>query len=143
MYHLEKKQNLNQLIIYNTTISDFEVRSTISKIFKTHNPLLKYSVRIYKIDPFFDERFEEIIQIDDSKGKYILFKIDIYFSESSLAVEIDKKNVHKAQKQKVKRQKALEKKLNCKFFKVNKSNDFNYELGNIHSFIDEFKNNKI
>ena len=81
-------------------ISDFEVRSTISKIFKTHNPLLKYSVRIYKIDPYFDERFEEIIQIDDSKGKYILFKIDIYFSESSLAAEIDKKNVHKAQKQK-------------------------------------------
>ena len=39
MYHLEKKQNLNQLIIYNTTISDFEVRSIISKIFKTHNPL--------------------------------------------------------------------------------------------------------
>ena len=43
----------------------------------------------------------------------------------------------------VKRQRALEEKLNCKSFKINKSNDFNYELGNIHSFIDEFKNNKI
>ena len=35
-----------------------------------------------------------------------------------------------------KRQRALEEKLNCKSFKINKSNDFNYELGNIHSFID-------
>ena len=46
-------------------------------------------------------------------------------------------------KSKSKKTKSVRKKLNCKFFKVNKSNDFNYELGNIHSFIDEFKNNKI
>ena len=54
---------------------------------------------------------------------------------------IDKKSVDKDLIFEVKRQKALEEKLNCKSFKINKSNDFNYELGNIHSFIDEFKNN--
>ena len=36
---------------------------------------------IYKIDPYFDERFEKIIQIDDNKRKYILLKLDMYFSE--------------------------------------------------------------
>ena len=36
------------------------------------------------------------------------------------------------------RQKSLEKKLNCKFIL-----NYDYELGNIHTFIDEFENNKI
>ena len=31
------------------------------------------------------------IQVDNNGCKYILFRIDIYFSESSLAVEIDEK----------------------------------------------------
>ena len=44
---------------------------------------------------------------------------------------------------KKKRQKSIRKKLNCKFIKINTSNDLDYELGNIHTFIDEFKNNKI
>ena len=47
-----------------------------------------------------------------------------------------------------KRQKALEKKLGCKFIRINTSNakngyDFDYEVGNIEAFIDEFKNKKI
>ena len=49
---------------------------------------------------------------------------------------------------KKKRQKALEKKLGCKFIRINTSNakngyDFDYEVGNIEAFIDEFKNKKI
>ena len=50
-------------------ISDFEVRSKINKIFKAHNPLEEYSVRIYKIDPYFYEQYEKIMQIHDNKHK--------------------------------------------------------------------------
>ena len=47
-----------------------------------------------------------------------------------------------------KRQKALEKKLGCKFIRINTSNakngyDLDYEVGNAQAFIDEFKNKKI
>ena len=46
-----------------------------------------------------------------------------------------------------KRQKALEKKLGCKFIRINTSNpkndfDLDCEVGNIEAFIDEFKNKK-
>ena len=124
-------------------ILDTEVRSKVLKIFKTYNSLEEYSVKIYKIDPYFYECYEKHLKADDNERKYIPFKIDIYFSDYSLAAEIDKKGVHRDLMFEVKRQKALEKKLNCKFIKINKSNDLDYELGNIHTFIDEFKNNKI
>ena len=44
--------------------------------------------------------------------------------------------------------KILEKKLGCKFIRINTSNakngyDLDYEVGNIEAFIDEFKNKKI
>ena len=47
-----------------------------------------------------------------------------------------------------KRQEILEKKLGCKFIRINTSNakngyDLDYEVGNIEAFIDEFKNKKI
>ena len=47
-----------------------------------------------------------------------------------------------------KRQKALEKKLGCKFIRINTSNakngyDLDYEIGNVQAFIDEFKTKKI
>ena len=45
------------------------------------------------------------------------------------------------------RKKALEKKLGCKFIRINTSNakngyDLDYEVGNIEAFIDEFGNKK-
>ena len=58
----------------------------------------------------FYEQYEKSTQIDDNDRKYILFKIDIYFNEYSLAVEIDKKDVNRDLIFEVKRQKALEKK---------------------------------
>ena len=47
-----------------------------------------------------------------------------------------------------KRQEALEKKLGCKFIRINTSNaknsyDLDYEVGNVQAFIDEFRNKKI
>ena len=66
-----------------------------------------------------------------------------------LAVEIDEKghtdrNIIFEEK----RQEALEKKLGCKFIRINTSNakngyDLDYEVGNVQAFIDEFKNKKI
>ena len=90
-------------------ITDFEVRSKIVKIFNNHNPLEEYSVKIYKIDPYFYEQYEKSTQIYNDH-KYLLFKIDIYFNECSLAVEIEKKDVNRDLIFEVKRQKALEKK---------------------------------
>ena len=88
------------------------------------------------------------IQADKNGCKYILFRIDIYFSECFLAVEIDEKgHTDRDIIFEEKRQKALEKKLGCKFIRINTSNakngyDLDYEVGNIEAFIDELKNNK-
>ena len=66
-----------------------------------------------------------------------------------LAVEIDEKgHTDRDLIFEEKRQKALEKKLGCKFIRINTSNakngyDLDYEVGNIEAFIDEFKNKKI
>ena len=67
---------------------EFEVKSKIGKIFKKRNSIEKYSVRIYEIDSYFYKHYEKKIQVDKNGCKYILFRIDIYFSECFLAVEI-------------------------------------------------------
>ena len=65
-----------------------------------------------------------------------------------LAVEIDEKgHTDRDLIFEEKRQKTLEKKLGCKFIRINTSNaengyDLDYEVGNIETFIDEFKNKK-
>ena len=67
-----KTQNLNWTyanrfnIIYITMIPDAEVRSKVNKIFRNHNPLEKYSVKIYKIDPYFYEQYEKYIKVYDN-----------------------------------------------------------------------------
>ena len=128
---------------------EFEVKSKIGKIFKKHNPLEEYSVKIYEIDPYFYDHYEKNIQADKNGCKYILFKIDIYFSECFLAVEIDEKgHIDRDIIFEEKRQKALEKNLGCKFIRINTSNakngyDLDYEVSNVQAFIDEFKNKKI
>ena len=38
---------------------EFEVKSKIGKIFKNHNPLGEYSVKIYEIDPYFYKHYEK------------------------------------------------------------------------------------
>ena len=102
---------------------EFEVKSKIGKIFKNHNLLEEYSVRIYKIDPYFYERYEKKIQVDNNGCKYTLFRIDIYFSECSLAIEIDEKgHTDRDLIFEKKKQNALEKKLACKFIRINISN---------------------
>ena len=84
----------------------------------------------------------------NNERKYILFRIDIYFSEYSLEVEIDeKRHTDRYFIFEEKRQKAWKTKLDCKFIRINTSNakngyDLDYEVGNIEIFVDEFENNK-
>ena len=39
--------------------SEFDVNSKIGKIFKIHNPIEEYSVRIYEVDPHFYKHYEK------------------------------------------------------------------------------------
>ena len=124
---------------------EFEVKSKIRKIFKNQNLFEEYSVKIYEIDPYFYEHYEKKIQVDKNGCKYILFRIDVYFNKFLLAVEIDEKgHTDRDLIFENKKQEALEKKLGCKFIRINTSNAKNgyvldYEVGNIEAFIDEFK----
>ena len=54
--------------------SEFELKSKIGKIFKKHNPLEEYSVRIYEIDPYFYKHYEK-------KYKLIKMDVNIYYLE--------------------------------------------------------------
>ena len=116
-------------------------------IFVNEKILEEYSVKIYEIDPYFYEHYKEKIQTDKNGSEYILFRIDIYFTEYFLAIEIDEK-CH-ADRDLIfgeKRQKALEKKLNCKFIKINtsrKNYDADYEASRIQIFISRFKENEV
>ena len=87
------------------------------------------------------------IQVDDNDKEYILFRIDIYFAEYSLVVEIDEKgHTDRDLSFEQKRQKALEKKINCTFIRINtirEDFDADYEASEIQTFISQFKDNKI
>ena len=75
-----------------------------------------------------------------------MLRFDICFSECFLAVEIGEKGHNNRDILfEEKRQKALEKKLGCKFIRINTSNakngyDLDYEVGNVQAFIEKFKN---
>ena len=84
------------------------------------------------------------IQVDNNDQEYILFRIDIYFTEYFLAVEIDEKG--HTDRDLIFEQKALEKKLNCKFIRINTSKenyDADYEASSIQTFISNSNKNKI
>ena len=67
------------------------VKSKKGKIFVNEKILEECSVTIYEIDPYFYKHYKNKIQIENSDQEYILFKINIYFTEYFLAVEIDEK----------------------------------------------------
>ena len=127
---------------------EFEVKSKIVKFFMNEKILEKYSAEIYEIDPYFHEYHKEEIKIDKNLRKHILFRIDVYFTQYFLVVEIDDQN-HEGRElifeEKIK--KALEKKLSCKFIRINTSNakkgyDTDYEVSKIQAFISKFKEKK-
>ena len=78
------------------------------------------------------------VQADKNGCKYILFRIDIYFSECFSAVEINEKgDTDRDIILEEKRQKTLD------ASNAKNSYDLDYEVGNVQAFIDEFKNKKI
>ena len=70
---------------------EFEVKSKIGKLIMNEKILEEYSVKVYEIDPYFYEHHKEKIKVDKNECEYI-FKIDFYFTEYFLAVEIDEQN---------------------------------------------------
>ena len=85
------------------------------------------------------------IQVDNNGQQYILFRIDIYFTKYSLAVEIDEKgHTNRDFEFEKKKQEALQEKLNCTFININtsKENYVDYEASRIQTFISQFKDNK-
>ena len=62
--------------------SEFQVKSKIGNIFVKEKILEEYSVKIYEVDPYFYEHYE----VDENGCKYILFRIDVYFTEYLLAL---------------------------------------------------------
>ena len=106
----------------------------------------KYSVKIYKIDPYFCEHYKEKIQVDKNGCEYILIRIDVYFTECLLAVEIDEKNMlTETLSLRIKDKKTVEKKLGCKFIWISTSKryDEDYEIGRIQTVINKFKDRQL
>ena len=107
--------------------------------------LEEYSAKIYEIDPFFYEHHKE--KINDCNC--ILFRIDVYFTEYFLALEIDEQN-HEGRELifEKKRQEVLEKKLGCRFIRINTSDaergyDTDYEVSKIQTLISKFKDRQL
>ena len=75
-----------------------------------------------------------------------MFRIDICLAKCCLAIEIaEKGHVDRDLIFEEKRQKALEKKLNCTFIRINTSKenfDVDCEASGIQTFISQFKDNK-
>ena len=124
---------------------DFEVKSKIGKLFMNEKILEEYSVKIYETDLFFYEHHKEKIKVEKNGCEYILFRIDVYFTEYFLAVEIDEQN-HECRELifERKEQEVLEKKLGCKFIRNNtndagRSYDTDYKVSKIKTFISKFK----
>ena len=72
---------------------EHEVKSKIGNIFVNEKILEEYSVKIYKIDPYFCEHYKEKIRLDKNGGEYVLFRIDVYFTEYLLGVKLMTKNM--------------------------------------------------
>ena len=120
---------------------EFEVKSKIGKLFMNEKILEEYSVKIYEIDHFFYEHHKEKIKVDKNGLKYILFRIDVYFTECFLAVENDEQN-HE-DRELIFEKKRQEAKLGCKFIRINISEtergyDADYEVSKMQASISKF-----
>ena len=126
---------------------EHELKSKIGTIFVNEEILEDYSVKIYEIDPYFYEHYNKKIRTDKNGRAYILFRIDVYFTKYFLAVEIDEKgHTDRDLIFEEKKQKALEKELNCEFIRINTSRenyDASYEASRIQTFISNSNKNKI
>ena len=104
-------------------------------------------LRFIKYILFYEHRKEKI-KVDRNDREYMLFRIDVDFTEWFLAVEIDEQN-HEGRELilEKKRQEALEKELGCKFIRTNTSDakrgyDTDDEVSKVQIFISKFKDKK-
>ena len=106
-------------------------------------PPKNHYVKIYETDDYFYEHYNEKIRTDKNGDEYILFRIDICFSDYSLVVDIDwRKEDEDDDKDRdrdlifeLKRQSALKKELKCKFVRISPIKYFNNEVSRIQKFI--------
>ena len=110
--------------------------------------LEEYSVEIYEMNPYFYDHYKEKIKADKNECEYILFRIDVYFTEYVLAVEINEQN-HKGRELSFEKKKTrgVRKKHGWKFIRINTSNakegyDTDYEVSKIQPFFSKFKEKK-
>ena len=96
-----------------------QVKSALMGIFRSSNPLKDYNVKIYEIDDDFRERYKHKTKCDKNGNEYMLFEIDIYFDKYSSVVDIKDQDEDKDLIFEIKRQKAIEEELNCKFIRIN------------------------
>ena len=126
-----------------------DAQSKIMKIFKKYNPLENYFVKIQVPDSYFLENYKEKIWFYKDGAEFIIFKIDVYFDKFSLAIDIDTESLTNRELVfEEKRIHELKVKLNCNFIVINSFNTRNgyhsdYEISEIVSFIDEYKNKKM
>ena len=105
---------------------EYEVKSKIGNTFVNEKILEECSVKTYEIDPYFYEHYKKE-QVYENGCEYILFRIDVYFSEYLLAVEIDEKG-HTDRDLLFEERKLFEegkkrstrKNLDCKFIRIKK-----------------------
>ena len=125
---------------------EFEVKSKIGKLFMNEKILEEYYVKIYEIDPYFYVHCKKNLTKISANTYY--FKIDVYFTEYFLAVEIDEQN-HEGRELILEKNKTrgIKKKLGCKFIRINTSNakkgyDTDQQVSKIQIFNRKFKEKK-
>ena len=102
-----------------------------------------------KLIPFFTSITKKKIKVEKNCCEYMLFRIDVYFTEYFLALDIDEKN-HEGKELifQRKRQEVLEKEIGCKFIRINTSDaeigyDKDYEVSKIKTFISKLKDRQL
>ena len=105
---------------------EYEVKSKIGNTFVNEKILEECSVKTYEIDPYFYEHYKKE-QVYENGCEYILFRIDVYFSEYLLAVEIDEKGhtdrdllLEERKLFEERKKRSTRKNLDCKFIRIKK-----------------------
>ena len=118
-------------------------KSRIRKTFNNYNTYEDYYLQVYEIDNnYFHKRYKEKIQVDKNGNEYIFLKIDIFFSEHNLVVDIEEKDGDKDLNVELKKQELLEEELSYSFIRINTNNDLDYKISSIQKFINDIKDIK-
>ena len=104
--------------------AEYKIKSKIGKIFLDKKILEQYCVKTNEIDSYFYEHYEKKTRIDKNGRNNILLRIDVYFSEYNLAVEVDEKgHTDRDLIFEKKKTRSPWKKSDCKFIRINTSKE--------------------